>query len=68
MLERNKEDTLAKIISNTKLAQMNVHPLQPDLSFFEKEFKRDKSDINPLDFLAMKTLDKRDRFDESYPK
>ena len=68
LLERNKEDTLAKIISNTKLAQMNVHPLQPDLSFFEKEFKRDKSDINPLDFLSIKTLDKRDRFDESYPK
>lgn len=68
LLEKNKTDTLANIISNTRLAKMNVHPLQPDLSFFEKEFKRKESDINPLDFLASKTLNNTDKFDESYPK
>ena len=68
LLEMNESDTLAKIISNTRLAKMNVHPLQPDLSFFDKDFKREESDINPLDFLALKTLDNKDRFDQSYPK
>lgn len=68
LLEKDEDDTLAKIISTTRLAKMNVHPLQPDLSFFEKEFKKGESDINPLDFLAAKSLDNKDKFDESYPK
>lgn len=68
LLEKNVNDTLANIISNTKLAKMNVHPLQPDMSFFEKDFKSGKNDINPLDFLAEKSLNNKDRFNESYPK
>lgn len=68
LLERDESDPLAQLISNSRLAGMNVHPLQPDLSFFDKEFKRGKSDINPLDFLALKTLDKKERFNDSYPR
>lgn len=63
-----KDDTLAKIISTTNLAKMEVHPLQPDLSFFEKEFKSGKNDINPLDFFAVNSLKNKDKFDDSYPK
>lgn len=68
ILEKDINDPLAKIISDTKLAKMNVHPLQPDLSFFGKKFKGNKTDINPLDFLASKALEVRDKFDKSYPK
>lgn len=68
LLEKNEDDTLAKIILNTKLAKIEVHPLQPDLSIFEKEFKRGEDDMNPLDFLALKILKNRDKFDYPYPK
>ncbi len=68
LLSKNESDKLAQIISNTKLANIEVHPLQPDLSFFEKEFKRNEDDINPLDFLALKTLGNKDKFDDTYPK
>jgi hypothetical protein len=68
LLEKDENDTLAKIISTTRLAKMDVHPLQPDLSIFEKEFKRSESDINPLDFLATKSLENKGKFDDSYPK
>lgn len=68
LLEQNENDTLSKIISDSKLAKMNVHPLQPDLSFFEKDFEKGENDINPLDFLAEKSLDNKDKFNDSYPK
>lgn len=68
ILAKNEEDKLAKIISKTRLAELEVHPLQPDLSIFDKEFKKRESDINPLDYLAAKSLENKDKFDESYPK
>ncbi len=68
LLEKDENDTLAKIISTTRLAKMEVHPLQPDLSFFEKEFKSGENDMNPLDFLAVESLKNKDEFDDSYPK
>lgn len=68
LLEQNENDKLTKIISDTKLAKMNVHPLQPDFSFFEKDFERGENDINPLDFLTEKSLDNKDQFNDSYPK
>lgn len=68
LLEKDEADALAKIISKTKLAKIDVHPMQPDLSLFEKEFKKSENDINPLDFLATKSLDNKDKFDQSYPK
>lgn len=68
LLEVNKHDTMAKVIANTKLAKMEVHPLQPDLSFFSKDYKSNEKDINPLDFLASKSIEKKDKFDQSYPK
>ena len=68
LLGQNENDTLTKIISKTKLANMNVHPLQSDLSFFEKDFDRGENDINPLDFLAEKSLENKEKFNKSYPK
>ncbi len=68
LLEINPNDKMAKIIAETKLANMEVHPLQPDLSFFTKEFKGNKTDINPLDFLALKSMENRDKYNDSYPK
>ncbi|MEL1254080.1 DUF3800 domain-containing protein [Flavobacterium sp. DGU38] len=68
LLKYNENDTMANIIANTKLAIMNVHPLQPDLSSVYKEYKSNKDDVNPLDFLSSKTLDNEEKFNESYPK
>lgn len=68
LLEKNEDDTLAKIISATRLVKMEVHPLQPDLSFFEKEFIREENDMNPLDFLAISSNNNKDKFNNSYPK
>ncbi|UPT69946.1 MAG: hypothetical protein M0D53_12500 [Flavobacterium sp. JAD_PAG50586_2] len=68
LLKFNETDKMSTIIAETKLAKMNVHPLQPDLSFFEKSFKSTSDDVNPLDYLAKKTMDVKDKFDQSYPK
>lgn len=68
LLKYNVDDTMAKIIANTRLAKMNVHPLQPDLSILQKEYKSNKDDINPLDFLSSKSLDNEERFNKSYPR
>lgn len=67
LLGEDKEDQLAKIISDTRLAKLLVHPLQPDLSFFKKDFKEDK-DINPLDFLATEAMKDLNDFNKLYPK
>ncbi|WP_353116794.1 DUF3800 domain-containing protein [Myroides odoratus] len=67
LFKNDGEDKLSKIISNTRLAKINVHPLQPDLTVFEKDFKRGENDINPLDFLAVKSHENKDKFDQSYP-
>ena len=68
LLKYKVDDTMAKIISNTRLAKMNVHPLQPDLTTLQKEYKSNKDDINPLDFLSSKSLDNEERFNEYYPR
>lgn len=68
LLKSNETDKMANIIANTRLAKMNVHPLQPDLSLLTKEYKSNETDINPLDFLAIKTLDNEEKFNESFPK
>lgn len=47
---------------------MNVHTLQLDLSFFDKAFEATDNDVNPLDYLAKKTIDVQDKFDQSYPR
>ncbi|BDU25167.1 hypothetical protein FLGSB24_19110 [Flavobacterium sp. GSB-24] len=68
LLKYNETDTMANIIANTRLAKMNVHPLQPDLSSVYKEYKSNEDDVNPLDFLSLKALDNEQKFKDSYPK
>ena len=67
LLSYNKDDKMANIIAETNLSKIEVHPLQPDLSLMLKDYVGNEDDINPLDFLATKTMDNKDKFDQSYP-
>ena len=53
-LINNNDDKVAEIISNSKLAKIEVHPLVPTLDKMPNElgFIDDGKGINPLDYLA----------------
>jgi hypothetical protein len=68
LLGENPEDKVAKIISGTKLAEMNVHPLQPDFSVMERNEFDTSGDIDPLDYFARKALENEEGLKRSYPR
>lgn len=68
LLEENPEDKVAKIIGSTRLANMDVHPLQPDLTIMEMKDFDTSGDVDPLNYFAQKAMENEQRFRDSYPK
>lgn len=62
------DDKVAKIIADTRLAKMEMHPLQPDLSVMEKDNVASPSDSDPLNYIAMKAMENEELFKKSYPR
>lgn len=68
LLGYNSEDKVAKIIGETRLANMAVHPLQPDLSVMDMKDFDTSSDSDPLDYFAKKAMENEEGFKRSYPR
>lgn len=68
LLENNRNDKVANIIANSRLANIYVYPLWPDSQVFEEKEYDDLSDIDPLDFLANIAKEDEVKFKKSFPK
>jgi Protein of unknown function (DUF3800) len=68
LLGQNPQDKVATIIAGTKLAQMQVHPMEPDLSVLQRTEFDTSGDIDPLDYFAQQALKNEEGLKRSYPR